>query len=345
MKKILLGSVVIILIVGAVIAFLLFGPATAFDGKRYYFHIRTGSTYATVLDSLKTHQVINRTWLFDIVAKRLDYPEKVKAGRYEITRGSSILTIARMLRNGRQAPVNLVITKLRTREDLAALVGRKFETDSGTFMNFLNSKDSLSDFSLDSNTVMQAVMPNTYTYFWNTGPRKIFDKMFQSYQSFWTPERKQQAQALGLTESQVITLASIIEEETNKNDEKGNISSVYLNRLHKGMRLGADPTVKFALRDFGLKRIYNKYLTVVSPYNTYQVNGLPPGPICTPSVASIDAVLHTPATDYLYFVARSDFSGHHQFASTYEEHLQYAHAYQHALDSVISKKQSAGSSK
>ena len=144
---------------------------------------------------------------------------------------------------------------------------------------------------------------------------------------------------MGFTPQQVYTIASIVEEETNKHDEKGNVASVYINRYEKGMRLGADPTVKFALKDFGLKRIYEKHLQVQSPYNTYRNSGLPPGPICTPSPKTIDAVLDAPKTDYYFFVAKSDFSGYHTFSRDYAEHIQHAKEYRKALDELILRKQ------
>ena len=144
-----------------------------------------------------------------------------------------------------------------------------------------------------------------------------------------------------LFRSQVYTIASIVEEETNKNDEKGNVASVYINRYHKGMPLGADPTIKFALKDFSLKRIYFKHLSVQSPFNTYRNKGLPPGPICTPSTKTIDAVLNAPKTDYLFFVAKSNFNGYHTFSTTYAEHKKNAGIYQKALDELILRKQKA----
>jgi UPF0755 protein len=256
----------------------------------------------------------------------------VKAGKYEIRKDMSLLNIVRMLHNGRQAPVRLVITKLRTRESLAALIGRKLECDSARTMHFFESNDSLASYGLDSNTFMTAVFPDTYTYFWNTSPGAVYGKMFGVYKAWWTPERRQRAQELGLNPAKAYILASIIEEETNKDEDKAKIASVYLNRLAKGMKLGADPTVKFALHDFELKRIYDKHLKTASPYNTYLNAGLPPGPICTPSQRTLEAVLAAPKTDYLYFVARPDFSGYSNFSTNFKDHMQFAHEFQKAQD-------------
>jgi UPF0755 protein len=203
-------------------------------------------------------------------------------------------------------------------------------------MQLLTSADSLSEFGLDSFTAMTLVIPNTYQFFWNTSAASLLHRLHEEKNRFWDAERVRKAGSLGLTPEEVYTLASIVEEETNKHDEKPRIASVYLNRMKKGMSLGADPTVKYALRDFGLKRILFKHIdaSASSPYNTYRRKGLPPGPICTPSVKSIDAVLQAEQTDYLFFCARPDFSGYHAFASNDQDHMKNARAYQAFLDSI-----------
>ncbi|HWJ28217.1 MAG TPA: endolytic transglycosylase MltG [Flavisolibacter sp.] len=211
-------------------------------------------------------------------------------------------------------------------------------------MFFLNSADSLKKYGVDTQTVMSVIIPDTYTYFWNSTPSVLFQKMYDANKRFWTDERKEKATAHGLTPVQAYVLASIVEEESNNHAEQGNIASVYLNRMNKGMPLQADPTIKFALHNFGLKRIYEKYLLVESPYNTYKNKGLPPGPICTPSKKTLEAVLDAPQTDYLYFVANSNFNGTHVFSNSYQEHMQNAHLYQQALnhaDSLRKEKEQA----
>ena len=190
----------------------------------------------------------------------------------------------------------------------------------------------LSQFGLDTNTAMCAVMPDTYEFWWNTSADKAYRKLAKYYKDYWTPERKQKAQARNLTPPEVITLASIVDEETNNNAEKPQIASVYLNRMKEGMRLQADPTVKFAVGDFTIKRITSAITGTPSPYNTYYTAGLPPGPICTPSRKSIEAVLNPAETNYLYFCAKEDFSGSHRFAATYAEHMKNASLYQRALN-------------
>jgi len=331
-KKLLLLLFVFILIVASAGAWLILGPGTGFQTPVHDLYIHTGMNYGSLDSMLRKDEVIAHPAVFNWLAKRVSYPSGMKAGKYEIPAGMNLLNILKMLRNGRQAPVNLVITKLRTREDLAGMIGRKFECDSVSFMRFLNNTDTLRSYGLDTNTVMTMVFPNTYTYFWNTTPSRIFKKMEIAAEAFWTPDRLQEASEHKLNRVTAYILASIVEEETTRRDDKPKIASVYLNRISTGMRLAADPTVKFALRRFDLKRVYEKYLLVESPYNTYRNAGLPPGPICTPSMESLDAVLKAPETKYYYFVAKPDFSGYSNFAETFSEHLKYAKEYQKALD-------------
>lgn len=332
MKKLLLLLITLILLVMIIGACLLLGPGTAFETASHDLYIHTGMNYEELDSMLKRDEVIAHPALFKWLGNRVSYPSNMKAGKYEIRKGTNLLNILKMLKNGRQVPVNLVITKLRTREDLGALIGRKFECDSLLFMRYINNPDTLKFYGLDTNTFMTMVFPNTYTYFWNTTPSRIFKKMEVAAQAYWTPDRLQEASAHGLNRTTAYILASIVEEETTRKDDKPKIASVYLNRIRTGMRLAADPTVKFALRRFDLKRVYEKYLLVESPYNTYMNAGLPPGPICTPSLESLDAVLNAPSTKYLYFVAKPDFSGYSNFAETFPEHLKFAKEYQKALD-------------
>ncbi|HEX8334741.1 MAG TPA: endolytic transglycosylase MltG [Segetibacter sp.] len=341
MKKVILAVIVILVITGAVATWLVLGSATAFTEKSKYLYIATGKAdKASILDSMKANKLLSKTSMFDWVASRMKVWERVKPGRYKIDRGQSILSISKMLRNNNQSPVNLVINKLRTPQDLAKVIGKNFEADSVDVISFLQNTDSLSAFNVDDNTLMTLIIPNTYSFLWTTSAPKILKRLQTEQENFWKKNnRLQKAESLGFTSKQVYTIASIVEEETNKNDEKGNIASVYINRYRKGMPLGADPTVKFALKDFSLKRIYHKHLQVASPFNTYRNQGLPPGPICTPSTTTIDAVLNAPQTDYLFFVAKKDFSGYHTFATNYTDHLKYAKEYQKALDEYLLKKQ------
>ena len=343
MKKIVFILLAVVIIVGVIAAWLIFGSATNFSESKKNLFVYTGkANKASVMEFIKEKDLLKNPDVFAWMSEQMGVWDRLKPGRYEIKKGESLLNLARTLRNNRQSPVNLVINKLRTKEDLSQLIAKNFEADSSDIIEFINDDDSIAKLDVNTNTFMTIVIPNTYTMFWNTSPGKIFKRLKSEQENFWQKnERLQKAQKLGFSTDQLYTIASIVEEETNKQDEKGNVASVYINRYRTGMRLGADPTVKFALKDFGLKRIYEKHLQVESPYNTYKVSGLPPGPICTPSSKTIDAVLNSPKTDYMYFVAKSDFSGYHTFSTTYTEHLQHAREYQKKLDELILRKQNA----
>lgn len=312
-------------------------PATAFSETHRYLYIRSDSaTYGDVLDQLINKRILKRTRVFRMLSTWYGYPQKVRPGRYRIDRGMSEWEVLKRLRSGRQEPVKLVINKFRTKEDFARFAGKQLECDSAELMQVMSSPDSLRAYGLDSFTVLTMVIPDTYQVFWNTSASMLFQRLDRERDKYWTADRRKKAAQLGLTPEQVYTLASIVEEETNKHDEKPRIASVYLNRLAKGMPLGADPTIKYAMRDFGLKRILFRHIdaTASSQYNTYRNKGLPPGPICTPSRKSIEAVLDAEQTDYLFFCARPDFSGYHAFAANDKEHMRNAKAYQAFLDSI-----------
>jgi len=327
MKKYLKIGLVIILILAAVSTWIFLGPATGFSSKKAYLYIRTNAaTRGAVLDSLEKNKIITNTTAFNFLASRFGYWQNIKPGKYEIDKSSSLLTIIRMLRNGRQAPVDLVITKLRTKEDFARFTGARFEFDSAEMISFLTDADSMKHYNVDTGTIFCNVIPNTYRFFWNTMPSAVYEKLSEESRKFWNGERRAKAEALGLSSCEVYTLASIVEEETTNNKEKDTVASVYLNRLKKGIRLGADPTLKFAVRNFALKRIAGDIMHVASPYNTYENKGLPPGPICTPSKITIDAVLNPAQTNYYFFVANSKLNGH-LFSETFEEHVKKANVY------------------
>ena len=335
MKKLLKITAFLIVLIALYFAWLFFGPSSSYEGKNPYLYIRTGSaSKEAVIQSLRDSALIKHTGAFEWLGDRLNLWQKLRPGKYAISGSESVFSLVRKIRNNRQEQVNLTITKLRTKNDFAQLVGRKFETDAESFLSYLTNTDSLKHFGLDTNTIMTLIIPDTYTYFWSTSPKRILQKLEQQHQKFWTAERKNKATALGLTPTQVYVLASIVEEETLRNDEKPVISSVYLNRLRKGMYLGADPTVKFAVGDFSLKRIYFGHInsTASNPYNTYKNKGLPPGPICTPQAVTIDAVLNTQTTKYLFFCAKPNGNGYHAFAENETDHFKNAKAYQDWLN-------------
>lgn len=334
-KKIIKAGIAVLLILFILFFYMKFFGAALSTSNGEYFYIKTGSDYSAVRKEIADKNILSSTTWFDWASKILGY-NKIKPGRYKISKEMSVISFVRLLKNGTQSPVNFIITKLRTKEDLARKIGVSFECDSLQAINFMNNPDSLKAFDLDTNTVMSIAMPYSYPIKWNTTPKKIFQAFFTAYKTFWTKERKTKADSLHLTPIGVSIIASIIEEETNLKKDKYDIASVYLNRLAIGMPLQADPTIKFALKDFKLKRILKKDLVVSSPYNTYLIRGLPPGPICTPSVETIEAVLNAPKTEYLYFVASSNFDGSSIFSKTLSEHLKNARTYQQALNKLLS---------
>jgi UPF0755 protein len=333
MRRVLLFIFLIVFLGAVAAAWILFGSGTGFDSNRSFLYISSkAATREAVLDSLSKNKLIKNTTAFDMLADKWGYWKSIKPGKYEIKKGAGIFSVVRMLRNGRQSEVKLTIKHIRTKEDLARMTGNLFEFDSLNMMNFLNSDDSLKKYNVPAEQSMSMVLPDTYSFYWNTTPSRVFKKLADVSDAFWTKERKAKAKNLNLSKAEVYTLASIVEEETNDHDEMDTIASVYLNRLAKGIKLQADPTVKFALRDFTIKRVYASHTQFPSPYNTYYTKGLPPGPICTPSRKTIDAVLDAAKTDYVYFVASPAFDGTHDFSVTYEEHQVKAKAYQEELD-------------
>ena len=219
MKKAILYIFLIIIVVLLYAGWSVFGP-TIHNPEKKFLYIKTGSNYQQVKDSLVKNKMISGDFWIDKIADYSDYPQKVKPGKYKIENGMSLYHLMKMLRSGRQVPVNLVVTKLRTKEDLAKKISTLFETDSLKAIQFLNNNDSLQPFNVDSNTVMTDVIPDTYTYTWNTHMKNIFKKLYEQEQKFWTPDRLQKAQRLQLSPQQVYTLASIVEEEKNKLEDK-----------------------------------------------------------------------------------------------------------------------------
>ncbi len=316
---------------------LFFRPATKFKEEQTIVYLSKSSVSKMfVKEQMKKNLQPVAYTTFLGLAEWSGYWKKIKPGRYIIEQNSGVFTVFRKLYGGRQDPVTLTINKFRTNNDIAKYAASKLEFTENEITRFINNKDSLNSLGLSKETMMTVIIPNTYEIYWNSSPRSFMERMIRESNTFWNDKRIEQAKELGLSKEEIITIASIVEEETNDNTEKPLIASVYINRLKKEMPLGADPTIKFALGNFMLKRITVNHIksSSNSPYNTYSRKGVPPGPICTPSVSSIDAVLKGEETSYLYFCAKADFSGSHSFASTAEEHFANARKYRKALDSL-----------
>ena len=337
MKKLFLFALLILISYEAYIVFI---KSTSFTEAQVSFHYDKNTMSINDLgDSLVAHHIIPEKISFTLLAPLFDIQNKTRSGSFLVKKKANLFSILRMLRNNQQPIVKFILNKVRTKGELAKLISTTFTTDSNNAALFLNSNDSLAPFNIDTAQLFTLFIPNTYEFYWNTSMSKLLKKMKEAQGKFWNANnRNNKATSTGLTQQQLYTLASIVEEETNNDSDKILIASVYQNRLKKSMPLQACPTIKYAMQDFTITRIYEKYLTNPSPYNTYQNIGLPPGPICTPSPNTIDLVLNAPKTDYLYFVAKADFSGYHHFSSTYEEHNRYAKEYQKKLDEYQAKK-------
>lgn len=330
-RKIILFLLAGILLFAGIIYYKFFSSKTDFSGERKFLYIRSdAATRQAVLDSLSGDSIVTNLHDFDWLAGKMGLWEKIKPGKYRIDKGASVFAVAKKLRSGDQVQVRLVINKLRLPEDMARLVGKNFQADSASVMQFLDKHPE----------AFHKVIPDTYIFPWTFPLDNIFTKVNDEYDDWWKKkDRSQKAASLGYTPGQIYTIASIVEEESNVTADKPKIASVYFNRLKKNMPLQADPTIRYALKNFNMNRVYYNSLMVQSPYNTYRNAGLPPGPICTPSQATIDAVLDAPVTDYLYFVANPDLMGGSTFTSTYTEHTKVAKEYQDSLSAWLLRKE------
>ena len=301
-------------------------------GRESFLMIPTGAEFPQVMRLLQEQNLLLNSASFQWVAERMGYTGRIKPGRYRIKAGMSNKELIRLLRSGKQEPVQVTFNNIRTIAELCGIVGSYLEADSFSLCNLLTNPAFLKKNGFTQETIPVIFIPNTYEFYWNTSAEQFFDRMKKEYDKFWTPARLALAKEIGLTPVQVSVLASIVEKETTRNDEKPVIAGVYMNRYKKGWKLEADPTLVFALGDFTVRRVLNEHKTIDSPYNTYLHEGLPPGPICMPSLSSIQAVLKYSRHSYLFFCARDDFSGYHAFARDYATHLINARRFQKELN-------------
>lgn len=304
------------------------------EDKDFVLYIRSGATFQNVLDTLDKHNVYDDKTSFAFIAKILNYQEHVKPGRYVLSKGTTNLQAVRKLRSGAQDPIRITFNSIRLKSEFIDLIGGKFSFGRDTLEALLSSKTVCKKYGFDTTTVLTMFLPNTYEFYWSISAENFMDRMKDEYDTFWTQGRKDLASTAGLTPIQVIILASIVDAETNIATEKSTVAGVYINRLNVNMPLQADPTVKFALGDFAIKRINHDLIeaAAASPYNTYKVLGLPPGPINMPSITTIDKVLHYESHDYLFFVADPSRPGYHTFNTDYRSHVNKANAYRKSLN-------------
>ena len=269
---------------------------------------------------------------FKLLSNYYQYDKTVKTGHYAISPKDDIYHLFRRISRGRQTPVNLSFNNVRTREKLAAVLSKQLMMDSTEIAQKLYDSTFCAGQGFKEETIISLFIPNTYEIYWNITSEVFFGRMQKEYKNFWNDQRLKRAQEIGFTPTEVMTIASIVEEETNNEKEKPMVAGLYINRLHQDMPLQADPTVKFGLQEFSLHRIRGNHLTVDSPYNTYKNKGLPPGPIRIPSIKGIESVLNYAHHNYIYMCAKEDFSGTHNFASTFAEHQANAKKYWQALN-------------
>lgn len=296
--------------------------------------IRHNADAATVKGLLAEKASMPKRVVFNTLAGLTGYYDHIRPGRYDIGSGTSTLEVFRAMHNGSETPQRITIRLVRTVDDLAEFLSEELEPSAEDFRKALTDSVALKAMGLTPENGISLFIPNTYEVYWSTSAEDFVKRMKKESDAFWTPERTACLADIApkCTKADAITLASIVEQETQYAPERPNVAGMYINRLHKNMPLQADPTVKYALGDFTIRRITGEHLRVESPYNTYRTQGLPPGPICIPSIASIDAVLHYAHHNYLYMCAKEDFSGSHNFAATYSEHMANAARYRHALD-------------
>ncbi|MEN8789031.1 MAG: endolytic transglycosylase MltG [Flavobacteriaceae bacterium] len=327
LKKILLAVVFLGLLVAGIAAYFiynaLFSANTSFNEEEVILYVPTGSSFMEVRDQITPY--LKNPGSFEAVAKRKKYVNYVKAGRYRIAKGMNNNEIINSLRS-KNLPVRVSFNNQETLADLAGRISTQIEADSLSLLAAFQDKTFLSKHGLDAHTHLVPYLPNTYEFFWNTSAKDFRDKMFLEYQKFWNAERTKKAEAIGLSSTEVISLASIVQKETAKVDERKRVAGVYLNRLKQGMLLQADPTVIYAIKkesgnfDTVIKRVLYRDLELNSPYNTYKYKGIPPGPIAMPDISSIEAVLNPEKHNYYYFVADVQNFGYHIFAKNLAQH-------------------------
>ncbi|HET6225912.1 MAG TPA: endolytic transglycosylase MltG [Bacteroidia bacterium] len=329
--------VVLVLIVGGIGGYLVYKYVympniNLANKKSTIIYIPTGSTFEDVVNILNENELLKDPESFRWLAKKKKYSEAVKPGKYRVLANMNNSALINLLRLGKQEPVEINFAGLHTVSEFISRVGRRIEADSNALKAAIDDEKYVGKYGFTKQTIQAFFVPDTYEFYWNTSVDEFFQRMAKEYKAFWTDARRQRAKAIGLSQTEVYTLASIVQgEQCCDKEEKKLIAGLYLNRLKIGMKLQSDPTVIFAIGDFTIQRVSGatKYN---SPYNTYLHEGLPPGPIGFAQESSIDAVLNYTPSDYIYMCAKDDLTGRHCFAKTYEQHQIYARKYHQALD-------------
>ncbi|WP_420317636.1 endolytic transglycosylase MltG [Ekhidna sp.] len=311
---------------------IIYTPNVLIEQEDRYFAIPKGTTFKELQNKLAEERIVNDLVSFSFLAKLKDLDVNVKNGMYLIKGDMTNVELINLLRSGAQTPISLTFSNARILTQLPKILTHNIEIDSADLAPLLLADTTAEYYGFSKETFISMFIPNTYEVYWTITPRGLLDRMKAEYDRYWTEERKQKAQYLGMSQVEVSTLASIVQGETNKMDEAPTIAGVYINRLKRGIPLQADPTLVFAIGDFSIRRILNKDKEFDSPYNTYKNRGLPPGPINMPGIPALNSVLNYEDHNYLYFCAKADFSGYHAFARTLGEHNVNARKFQRALN-------------
>ncbi len=337
---ILVAIIVAILAVGGMAYSWIWGTNVKTDLANNVIEIPSGSSYNDVLTILQDQDIIQDVSSFDFVAGLMKYKkDEVPSGRFKIQPGWNNRSLISLLRSGIQEPINLTFNNIRYTHELAGILSSYLAPDSSTFLLYLSDPEKISKLGFNENNILTMFIPNTYQLYWNTSVESFMKRMKKEHDTFWnTPWRKDSLASKNLTATEVYTLASIVEKETRLSSEKTTVAGVYLNRIKRGMKLEADPTVVYAVGDFTIRRVLLRHLETPSPYNTYLNEGLPPGPICMPSIESIDACLHAKDHNYIFFCAKPGYDGAHNFASTLGEHNRNARVFHNWLNKEKIKK-------
>lgn len=294
--------------------------------------IPENATHQTVKDSLTKHFGAGYADNVMRLVKLRQVDFSKRHGAYEIPEGASAFATMRRLTSGAQTPVRLTINGFRSLPLLIERISTKLSIPEDSLYKYVGDAHILGQYGLTTDQALALFTDDTYEIYWSATPKEVIRKFGDEYKRFWSEDRVKQAADLGLTPAQMMIIASIVDEETNFESEKGIIGRLYINRLNKGMKLQADPTIRFAHQDFTMQRILKEDLKIESRYNTYLHEGLPPGPIRTISKTTVQRILDSEPNDYLYMCAKEDFSGSHNFASTYEQHKKNALNYQQQLN-------------
>lgn len=321
-------AIIGILLIGTVVWMVSLALAKA--PTTYTLYIYPDTEYDELADTLSMH--MGEDWANTVVYLLPMDRLGSRCGAYKIDEGTTAWQAARMIKTRTQSPVKVTFNNVRTLDQLAERIGSRMLISPEELRDTLLAPASLHKYGCDTATIVTLFLPDTYELYWTSDASSIIASMAKYHDRFWNEERRAKAAALGLTPAEVATVASIVEEETNDKQERPIVARLYLNRIHKGMKLQADPTVKFAIGDFAIRRITADMLAYDSPYNTYLYAGLPPGPIRIPDKATLEAVLNAPEYPYLYMCAREDFSGKHNFTDSYSVHIANARRYQQALN-------------